>query len=198
MIDRPIVNIDLDNVVYDFNKAMHGYAEFVLDKELPKSTKWAIWEDWGIARGAFDWLFRRGVEEGFIWRTGDVIPGAIEGLWELSDKEFHIRLLTHRLTSKFGHDLAVEHTVQWLKENAIPYRSLSFIGYGDTKTQYQALALVDDNVDNVRLWGEDYGTAVLYDQPWNQEVEAGHVGSPYKIIRAMNWKDVVDELGRYV
>ncbi len=188
---RPVINIDLDNVVYDFSKAMKGYAEFVLDRELPQSTQWAIWEDWGIPRGAFDFLFRRGVEEGFIWRTGDVIPGAIEGLWELSDQEFHIRLLTTRLTSKFSHDLAVSHTVEWLKENAIPYRSLAFIGGGESKSNYEAIALLDDNVENIQDWHDKHATGILFDQPWNEAMETAQVVTSARPLRVYNWDDAL-------
>lgn len=190
-MNRVVVNIDLDNVVYDFNKAMHDYAEFILNRELPQSTNWATWDDWGIPRGAFDFIFRRGVEEGFIWRTGRVIPGAIEGLWALSDAEYHIRLVTTRLTNKWAHDVAAIHTVEWLKENAIPYRSLALIGGGDSKVLYQALALVDDNEDNLMEWAITHGNAIAFDQPWNRELVDDNV---LGIVGATNWAEVVEHI----
>lgn len=183
-MNRAIINIDLDNVVYDFAGAFHDYAEERLQRELPVTQTWDFWDEWGITKGAWNFLFRQGVEEGAIWRSGRVIPGAIEALWQLSDDEKHIRLVTNRLAHSFGHDLAVEHTVRWLRDNAIPYRSLAVIGYGEQKSNYQALTLVDDSIENVNDWEMNMpGRAVLFDQPWNHSSEIG--------LRAYNWADVV-------
>jgi 5'(3')-deoxyribonucleotidase len=196
-VNRKIVNIDLDGVVYNYVGAMQEYAEGVLGRTLPEWTEWDVWDQWGIPKGAWKFLFRRGVEDGAIWLNGDPYPGAVEGLWALSDAEWHIRIVTNRLAHTFGHDIAVEHTVKWLKKNAVPYRSIAVIGYGDAKSNYKAVTLVDDSLANTDEWnkngawhlgepapvsGHGAFNAVVFDRPWNQDEG--------KRLRAYDWIDV--------
>ena len=191
---RPILNIDLDNVVYDFVGAMQRYAEMKLGGPLPEWTEWNVWTQWGIPEGLWNFLFRQGVEEGAIWEYGDVIPGAVEGLWALSDQEWHIRLVTQRLSHAFGHDIAVTSTAEWLKRNSVPYRSLSFTGYNDSKANYDAVLLVDDSPTNVLAWNRSnpLRPAIIFDRPWNRDVVQLGRGV---LVRAKNWTEVVELVG---
>jgi hypothetical protein len=195
-MNRPIINIDLDGVVYDFTKAVTDYSAGVLRRELPGAEQrsqmgggasWDMHKDWGIPEGAWNFLFRRGVEDGAIWLNGDPIPGAIEGLWALSDSEWHIRIVTTRLYHSFGHDIAVEHTSKWLKRNAVPYRSLAFVGYGEKKSHYNAVSLLDDSVTNISDWNTEARAGarpgILFSQPWNTEFHGG--------IRAVGWDEAI-------
>jgi 5'(3')-deoxyribonucleotidase len=129
-----------------------------------------------------------------------LVEGALEGLWELSDAEYHIRILTHRLNHGHDYRTAVESTVKWLDENVIPYRSLAVVGEGDHKSNYRAEILLDDGPHNITDWlNRTWDTAIVFDRPWNQEIEI-----PPKVIRsngdiptlhrAVGWKEAVETI----
>lgn len=182
-MDRPIINIDLDGVVYDFSSAIHSEGARFLGRPVEGSMDWAIWDSWGVPKGAWERIFRQGVTEGRIWRYGGAVEGALEGLWELSDAEYHIRILTHRLNHGHDYRTAVESTAAWLDENVIPYRSLAVVGDGDHKSNYKGHILLDDGPHNIDDWvRRTWDTAIVFDRPWNQEVEEGP-----QVARATNW-----------
>jgi len=168
MNKRPVILVDLDNVVYDWTRSManwlyHNKATTTAPPRLMELyNQWAVWEDWGIPKGEFDRWWRLGIEEGAIYGKGPIIPGAREALWRLSDAEWHIHIATSRLT-KFGlHDKVVQNTAQWLRENNIPYRDLSFV---DDKTRIMADAIVDDKASNMDP--RVHGRMFLFGAPHN-------------------------------
>ena len=199
-MDRPIINIDMDNLLADFSYAIRKAAEAALGRELPDSHSWSIWEDWGIPRGAWQQIFREGVRKGEIWTKDPPLPGAVEGMWELSDAEYYLRIVTHRLVHVNDYDLAVQVTSHWLKANHIPYRSLAIIG-PEPKSSYKADALVDDGAHNIKDWllaGHD--NAIVFDSPWNtylwEECKADIPPEEQqsfldRMSRAFTWEDVV-------
>lgn len=149
MTNRPIILVDLDNVVYDWCKTMAQWLDLngVIDQDeaMASYSQWAVWEDWNIPKGEFVRWWRLGIEKGWIYGLGPEIPGARDALWKLSDAEWHIHIATSRLT-KFGlHDKVVENTASWLREHNIPYRDLSFVS---DKKRLLADAIVDDRFDN--------------------------------------------------
>lgn len=176
-MDRPTVIVDLDNVVYDFVGAFydmlwHGRA---LDttvwpyrepgQDAPGYTQWSIWDDWGMTKGEFTRWWRLGIESGEIYGRGEVITGARDALWQLSDAEWNIHLVTNRLT-KFGlHDTIVDNTSRWLRENNIPYRELSF---ASDKTRILADAIVDDRWDNMDM--QVHGQCFEFGAPHNESL----------------------------
>ena len=179
---EPIINVDLDGVVYPWHEVFKEWAEHQLDRELPPITHWNFYEDWNLSQGGFKNLFRRGVEYGNIWdKLVSPVEGAIEHLWDLSDDGYYIRIVTHRLAHKFGHKLAVDQTVAWLDRYSIPYRSLVVIG-PEPKTNYPADVMVDDSPSNLWQWEQKYpGTAIRFERPWNR-------GAHGK--QALEWYDV--------
>lgn len=164
-----MILVDLDNVVYDWARAMaqwlvdNGMLRDVADA-MERYTQWSIWEDWDIPKGEFIRWWRLGIEAGAIYGEGPVISGAREALWQLSDAEWDIHIATSRLT-KFGlHDKIIENTARWLRNNNIPYRNCHFT---DDKLAISGAAIVDDRLDNMDV--RVHGRAFLF--PANHNIE---------------------------
>jgi 5'(3')-deoxyribonucleotidase len=115
------------------------------------------------------------------------IHRASEVLWELNDElDVHIRIVTHRLVVKGGHDCAVADTVTWLQQPRedgrplVPYRDICFIAQ---KAHVGGDMYIDDaphNVEALRAAGFD---TVVMDALYNKHVEGP---------RAHNWDEMAD------
>ena len=195
-IDRPIINIDLDNVVSDFSAEINLAGSEALQRPLDNHGQWDIAGQWGVSNGLYKRIFRQAVADWRIWRHSPVVPGAVEGLWELSDAEYYIRLVTHRLNHGFDFRVAIENTVAWLDDNHVPYRSLAVIG-DEPKSNYKAEVLLDDAPHNITDWlKRTWDTAVVFDRPWNQTIEIPEEsvwenGDIPTLHRAMDWPEAV-------
>jgi 5'(3')-deoxyribonucleotidase len=191
---RPFVlGVDIDGVLADYDGAMRDHTSKFLNvsrETIPKSDQWSLVRSgWPFeSEQHFLDIHRRAVTEKRMFLTMDPIPGAAEALKYLSDLEVHIRIITFRLVVKGAHQTAVADTAAFLDLHNIPYRDLCFL------KDKAALAgetdlLIDDaphNVESVRQTsGED--SAMVFDQPYNQHVQG---------LRAMNWRDVVNEVER--
>ncbi len=155
MSDRKVVIVDLDNVVYDF---IYGLASFItsgradsaspdIDAMMAKYKTWGIHEDWEMPWGELKRFWRLGVEQNQIYAKGPLIPGARRALWQLSDAEWDIHIVSNRLTDFGLHDTIAISTATWLRDNNIPYRQLSLV---NNKHRIMADAIVDDRENNMR------------------------------------------------
>jgi len=173
MDKRRIINVDIDGVLYPFNEAMASWLRGQGKKHLfPSPTTWEYWYEWNMTQGEWERQFRTGVEDGIIWRYGKPFEDAVDAMWRLSDAEWHIRLVTHRLNHKWGYQQAVTSTVDWLRQYSIPYRSLAFAS--DSKSNYKAEYLLDDNFNNVKSFAKKYDETtaqmgILIARTWNKE-----------------------------
>jgi len=208
---QPILNIDLDGVVYQFHKSlasfieMHGrtgpngvlpgFEQPSIGDSYPEPEKWGFFEQWKMSEGEWTSWFRRSVENGHVWTKGEPVDGSVEYLWRLSDAGYFIRLVTTRLVHPFNHGFAVSATAKWLDKYNVPYRSLCFVGPGEKKSSFKGSLLLDDNLGNVRDFEENgSGFPVIFNQPWNADPSR-----EYKDIRRVeSWKAfyklVLDEL----
>lgn len=196
-MSRPVINIDLDNCVSDFSEEIHAAGEAALHRNLPSHGEWDIAKMWGVSKGAYKRIFRQAVSTGRIWRYTIPHEGALEALWELSDAEYYIRILTHRLNHGFDFRKAVESTVAWLDENHIPYRSIAVIG-DEPKSNYKAEVLVDDAPHNIDdwCWNVEDGLAIVMDRPWNNRGQIRADEILYE--RAMDWPEAVQLIRKRV
>lgn len=190
-----IINVDLDGVVYDFHTSL---MEYIYGKggwlHLVTPRRWNVWEDWGMTFGEWNHWFRRAVEDGEVWGKGPMIPGARHYLWKLSDEGHHIRIVTDRLVHAFGHRAAVTATAQWLDDNNIPYRSLSFEGKKYLFASDNSV-LIDDKPSNVNSFVYSVTDeltryeAVLFAQPWN-DVDVNYLQPTVR--RLSGWEAVYE------
>lgn len=189
MIDNFLLCVDLDGVVGDYETA---FREFVAkDKGVDPATlgpldKWDFDDVWGIKdREEYLDLHARAVTDGRIFATMPAVAGASDVLWALNDElDVHIRIVTHRLVVKGGHDCAVADTVAWLQQPRpdgrplVPYRDICFIAQ---KAHVGGDMYIDDaphNVEALRSAGFD---TVVMDALYNR-----HVDGP----RAHTWDDM--------
>jgi 5'-nucleotidase len=169
-----ILGVDLDGVCADHTAAFREVvaAERGVDPAtLPDQTSWSF-EEWGLDDEAFLELHKRAVLDHRMFRTMPVLDGCAEALWRLSDAGVWIRIVTHRLYTNWGHAVAVGDTVAWLDQAGIPYRDLCFLG---NKPQVEADAYVDDAPHNIAALQEAGDTVLVYDRPYNQDVEGRRV-----------------------
>lgn len=186
--------IDIDNVIYPFTSVMEQwvyYNKSIPNHSLSPVTRWEVWEDWNMPKGEWNNLFRKGVEEDFIWSEGEPIKDSVDALWRLSDSGHYVRLVTHRLVHKFGHAKAVIATASWLDKHNIPYRDLVLM---TDKSDINGDVMLDDNVDNVLRWQHLHPKkyAFLFDAPHNQDIGGLVVGKP--IPRIKGWKEFLFEI----
>jgi 5'(3')-deoxyribonucleotidase len=177
--DAFVLGVDLDGVVAEHTRRFREILATIRDvpEEIyPLERSWDFGE-WGLGSGEYEELHRRAVLEHDMFRTMDVIDGAADALWRLSDAGVWIRIITHRLYVNWGHEKAVGDTAAWLDLHRIPYRDLCFLG---AKPEAEADAYIDDaphNVEQLRARGNH---VIVFDQPYNRAC-AGP--------RARNWEE---------
>lgn len=203
MTERKTLLVDLDNVVYPWAEVMaHLTAIGGLSNSYPQDLMaayktWSIWDDWQIPKGGFDRVWEKGIETGQMWGVnGDMaafpLPRSVQALWTLSDREWHIHIITHRLNKFRLHDKAVLNTAEWLKWANIPYRSLTF-----TENKHVVLGdvLIDDNPQN--LIEHPAPVKILYPAPHNRDFEVGDTGikTLFEGEGLYPWDEIVEYLG---
>lgn len=189
-MSRPLILVDLDGVTYDWAGRMAdlllqaGATHYTSKNDMMASYRtWAIWDDWQIPKGEFDRWWRIGIEQGIIYRTGQIIPGARRALWQLSDAEWDIAIATSRL-NRFGlYETICTNTISWLQGNNIPHRQLLFV---NDKTRIHADAIVDDKVENM----DDTAHARRFVFPANHNL--GRLVLPGE--QAAAWQNIVTQL----
>lgn len=177
-----ILGVDLDGVCADHTAAFRrvvAQERGVDPASLPAQTSWNFHE-WGLDDATFLDLHRKAVLEHRMFATMPVVDGAAECLWRLSDAGVWIRIVTHRLYANWGHATAVADTVEWLDGAGIPYRDLCFLGQ---KPQVDAHVYIDDAPHNVEALRAEGNAVIVFDQPYNREVEGP---------RATSWHEVED------
>jgi len=175
-----VLGVDLDGVCGDHATAFREVValERGVDPEtLPPQQSWNFHE-WGLTDETFDALHRRAILDHRMFRSMPAIEGVAEALWRLSDAGCWIRLITHRLYTNWGHAVAVADTVAWLDDVGIPYRDLCFLG---RKPEVEADAYVDDAPHNVLELRRAGNPVIVFDQPYNQELDG---------LRAHSWPEV--------
>lgn len=182
---RFVLGVDLDGTCGDYIGTFRRIAAERLGVPVESLTREVSWgcEEWGIRTPEeFDELHRHAVLERRMLRHMDLIPGAAEALWRLSDAGVWIRIVTHRLYVNWGHAVTAGDTAEWLDTAEIPYRDLCFIA---AKSSVNADAFVDDaphQIEDLRAAGQ---TVIVFDQPYNRDLAAP---------RAADWGEVEEQV----
>jgi 5'-nucleotidase len=164
-----VLGVDLDGVVADHTRRFRDILADIrgVDPEVyPLERSWDFGE-WGMAPGEYAEMHRIAVMEYDMLRTMDVIPGAADALWRLSDAGVWIRIITHRLYVNWGHDKAIADTAAWLDMYRIPYRDLCFLG---AKPEVEADTYIDDAPHNIEQLRQHGNTVIIFDQPYNRSL----------------------------
>lgn len=180
MTERKTFLVDLDNVVYPFVEVMahlvarDGLSPNMHPAELVHLYKsWELWDDWQVPKGGFDRIWERAIQTGEMWGVSETATAfpysrAVRSLWEISDNEWGIHIVTSRLNKFRLHDDAVKNTAEWLQWANIPYRSLTFTS---DKSSILGDAIIDDQPAN--LIDHPAPIKILYPSPHNANAGLG-------------------------
>jgi 5'(3')-deoxyribonucleotidase len=158
-----VLGVDLDGVVADFYAGLRIIAAEWLDvpmEELSPNVSFGLTE-WKVdqAPGGYEALHRFAVTQRQLFKQLKPINGAPATLRRLSAKNVRIRIITHRLFTKYFHQQAVGQTIEWLDHHDIPYWDLCFM---KDKAAVGADLYIEDTPANVeQLRGEGHHTIVF-------------------------------------
>jgi 5'-nucleotidase len=175
-----VLGVDLDGVVADHTGRFREILAEVRGVDPNTYTLERSWDfaEWGLAAGEYAELHRIAVMEHDMLATMDMIDGAADALWRLSDAGVWIRVITHRLYVNWGHAKAIGDTVGWLDTHRIPYRDICFLG---AKPEVEADAYVDDAPHNITQLRDHGNTVIVFDQPYNRALKGP---------RAHDWQEL--------
>lgn len=173
-----VLGVDLDAVCADYVSAFRQVV--AADRDVPPETLTSevSWDfaSWGLDRSEFLRLHQAGVDAG-MFATMPAIEGASEALWNLSNADIWIRVITHRLIMNGAHQTVARDTVAWLDKADIPYRDLCFIG---AKSDVGAHCYIDDAPHNIEALRAAGNTVIVFDQPYNRHIPG---------LRACSWAE---------
>lgn len=205
MEQRPLIaNIDMDGVVYDFVDAMreafdYRYGQAMVERgepsptSWPDPTRWSVWDEWPITKKDFYEVLYAEVLDGYLFRHGNPIDGAVDGIGALKELGYHVRIVT----SKTFHDRRVTEkarigTIRWLYDHDVPYDTITFTDVTAGKAGIRADLIVDDK-PRVDGWFQPQSANVLFHQQWNRTIpeftEIDVIQGSFT--RALDWADVV-------
>jgi 5'-nucleotidase len=173
--DAFVLGVDLDGVCADYTGAFRGVVAAELGVDASTLGNQVSWDfiEWGITgREHFLELHHQGVIKHRMFASMQPIHGAAESLWRLSDAGVWIRVITHRLHVKGGHGVAVSDTCSWLDAHDIPFRDICFLG---AKNSVDCDLYIDDSPGNIASLRASGCDAVVFDQPYNSEVDGPRV-----------------------
>jgi FMN phosphatase YigB (HAD superfamily) len=144
------VGVDLDGVLYDFVESLRSYiltkptfGPPLTAEQMPSPTSWEFYlTDWGIQTYLFLELCDKGVDAGYIFKTGEPMPGALRAMRELKAAGHGLHIITDRF---FG-SLSEYNTRCWLAEHDVPFDTLTF---SKDKTCVPTDMFIDDKPENV-------------------------------------------------
>ncbi len=188
MTEQFVLGVDLDGVVADHTRRFRDILAELRGVDPDTYTLERSWDfqEWGLAPGEYADLHRVAVMEHDMLATMQMIEGAADALWRLSDAGVWIRVITHRLYVNWGHAKAIGDTVSWLDANRIPYRDICFLG---AKPEVEADAYIDDAPHNIEQLRAHGNTVIVFDQPYNR-----HLPGP----RARDWIELEAIVGDLV
>jgi len=190
------VNVDMDGVIYDFVGTLTRIAREEMDTErdwdIPEAPPkaWAMWDHWGMSKNQFYKLFDRAILSHGLFQIGDPIPGAIEGMEELSQRFERVRIVTSKQMQTPGAATAAQQQcLAWIARYLDP--SKYEVAFTSNKKGYLADVVIDDKP--TLEWAQRGALNLLFDQPWNSgtwlEVR-GRGGRGMNLYRAYEWKAV--------
>lgn len=183
------LGLDLDGVIYDF------FSEFreliaaernVSIDQLPETTNWHFYEDWGMSFEEYSEKVSRFASEGKIFASGNMYDGAIEATRRLKEMGYHIVIITARDVDEDVNTLrtVISNTRAWLDANDITYDELIV---NNDKTIHDLSILIDDSIANIEKFIESgSGVTYIFDRPWNQ-------GNNF-YSRLSGWEEVCTEM----
>ncbi|MBK7823186.1 MAG: hypothetical protein IPJ61_19565 [Tessaracoccus sp.] len=178
-MSRPVVLVDVDDVLADFYAAALRVAGEILGRDVSTEsrTTWDIIDALGFTT-AQRAAFKQAVGRSAFCASLSPCPGAqvgVAALREIAD--------VYAVTAPFDALYWVSERDWWLKEHFGFTRKQ--IVHTDAKYLVAGDVFIDDKVEHVRRWVDRrIGTAVLWAQPYNAGAAVGRAA------RTNVWEDV--------
>jgi hypothetical protein len=194
----PIINVDVDGVLYDFTGAMRNevVAQMgIAPDSLPTPTEWRLHKAWPLTWAQVHGIMHDGIAQGRLFRRGEVIDfgGATLALRNIMALGWHVRLVTAKtFDDTFITMQARKNMLDWVYENEIPHHTISFSDRSG-KLSYTADAVIDDKPS--LEWCQWNAENFLFDQSWNQDVDdTEYTDNGSEIMRVRSIADVYEIL----
>lgn len=179
MKDVPIINVDVDGVLYNFTDAMRMEVISIMGippSDLPDPSQWSIHKEWPITGKQFHSLMYDGIAQGRTFRRGELIGGrgTTQALKLIQGLGWHVRIVTSKTFSDpFITMQARKNTLTWLYDNEVPHDTLAFSDSTVGKRSYRADAIVDDkpSIEWMQFGSDNF----LFDQAWNRNVDTDDI-----------------------
>jgi 5'(3')-deoxyribonucleotidase len=176
------IGIDADNVLADFQGHWISLYEKWFQREVDPelATQWdCIVDGTHFENSSEFWAWAESVPE--FWESMPAEPGAQGAVYELKRKGHELLVLTNRK------DKASTPTKIWVLEQ-LPHGSITSIHHipGD-KSVVDCQLYIDDNPRRLVELAAKKPNVVIFDQPWNQEVE-----TKPGLIRCKGWREVLE------
>ena len=181
------IGIDLDGVVVDMLEMMMPYLrkykpnakrEDVTDYKLRNfGTKQSRTAQIELAKMLSNFEFNGG------YLNAKPIDGAVEGVNNLYDKNE-----IHFISSRNQYEKILNHSFRWLNSHGFKYHSLTCFQEDKYPTikMHGVELMIEDNPFALRELTKKGVECIVFDQPYNQEVN--------EIKRCKDWKEVCDYL----
>lgn len=199
---RPVVVVDIDGVVFDFNDALAHAAVVITGRPLhsfPPAEEWDFMPAWGISLEEYFGLLEEAVRNHDLFARGRPLPGSIAGWRAL--RAMGSRPFIHVATD-CGHgdtiELAREQRVRWLEAWGFDYDALTFtadkgaVAREHLERGHRVFA-VDDRPKNFDQLVESGAVTLLAEQRWNR-----HVDTDRRVRDLAAFADLVDSTTSYL
>jgi len=164
------IGVDLDEVVYPFVSVFRRWLVeergIRTAEECPFPAHWGFFKEWGLTTDSFMEEFVAGVRAGYIFRTGEPIPGSIESLHGLAERGHELIFITARHVPGAECE-ARRATLKWLASHDV---ALSGLCISEDKGALQTDIFLEDaehNYDSLEADGETM--PVFLTQTWNKD-----------------------------
>lgn len=178
-IDYPTVGVDLDGVMYDFD----GIATYLLERHanIPVAKDSDEYSFHQLRYpDAWGWLLGEGAEKHGLYRHGNLIRGALDGLHDLLSITRVTFVTKRKETRRIRKD-----TVEWLAFHSLP-SEVVFVNHGRSKLIAGCDIYIDDSPTVIEDLKKNRHPYVMYSHPWNDNVLVPEDSLAY------NWCDVVE------
>jgi 5'(3')-deoxyribonucleotidase len=174
------IGLDLDGVVYDFQGTFRYLMETHRGVVFPGETDswWSTWHSVNefTEKADRDWAWTEGVEDHGLFRHGNVVRGAPDGVRELS-KLGEVIVVTHRPAT------AARDTFAFIVGQGLPIDGV--LVTREPKSSFDLDVYIDDGPHVLEELTDSGKKAVVFDRPYNRGVP-----STRNLRRAMGWADV--------